>query len=257
MRGIVAILLLASAIHAFAWGLFRSSGSETHKLAATALLMGIFLSLPILKVHRPYFSVLFLAVLANAVAGAAVGLAAYLSQFGFPTGTMAAAMTAGVSMLVLLGGILLSRIDTRGAARSLEERSRTLATRWITLRIKKPPPSDSVSENYFSKVWTQSIAATCGLFVLSLVAVFLQEFSAAILSASMAAIIIAHLALTKIRVRGGLFPSNSEEVQEVISFILARYHQDGRPPGGRLYEAHAGGEGFSEEPVGSAIPGDA
>ena len=110
----------------------------------------------------------------------------------------------------------------------------TVAINRIAKRIRKAPRSDVISENYFSDVWSRSFFAGCGLFILGLIAVYLLEFSTAILALFLSFIVIGRIGLTKLRVRNGSFASNAQEAEEIISYLLTHHKQTGRPPGGQL-----------------------
>ena len=87
MRGSVAIILLTTGIQAAAWGLFSPSYRDPNywKHAAIGLLIGIFLSLPILRVVRvrSLWLSFFVVVCANIAAGGLAAAAVYILRSGF------------------------------------------------------------------------------------------------------------------------------------------------------------------------------
>jgi len=204
------------------------------KYAAIAVLIGIFLSLPILSIkNRAFVSLFFVAVLANAVGGILVAAASHIGQFDFSDVTTSA-IPFVAALLVPLAVIVLIHLETVMTFVYGPESRTTIAVRRIAKRIKKEPQSDAVSANYASDIWLQSLSAGCGLLILSLIATYLLEFSTAILSIFLGIAVFGHIGLTNLRVRNGSFGSNAQEAEEIISYLLDRHQQTGRPPGGRL-----------------------
>jgi hypothetical protein len=257
MRLSVAIILFVQCIHAVVWGLFRSldSAPDHWKLATIALLIGMFLSLPILRVDRSSLTSLFYAISANIVGG---GIAVVTGYIGHSQSTVGAtsAITFGAALLVPLVVIVLTHIEAVATVVFGAESFATIAIRRIAKRIKKTPQSNAISENYVSDIWPRSLSAACGLFVLSLIATYIREYSTAILSLFLSLVVVAHIGLTKLRVRNGSFASNAPETAEIISYILAHYGQTGRPPGGQLSTVDTVHDATREPNAGSAVRGE-
>jgi len=258
MRGSVAIILLVTTLQAAFWGILRFSDSDPDywKYAAIALLVGIFLSLPILSVkNRTYATLFFAAVIANAVGGVLVAAASHIGHFDF-SDVATSAIPFVAALLVPLAAIVFIKFETVATFLYGPESRTIIAMRRIVKRINRAPQSDAVSENYAFDMSSQSISAGCGLLVLGLIATYLLEFSTAILSIFLGIAVFGHIGLTNLRVRNGSFGSNAQEAEEIISYILDHHQKTGLPPGGRLSTVSTVHDAIGAMNVGSSVRGE-
>lgn len=256
MRSSVAIVLAATVAQTIFWSIFSGFvvDPDYWKVTGFGLLLGVLLTLPILRNHYSNLATATYAFRANLLAGLIASLIVLAKHSGIKE------LGATILTIVALSAWMVWPHLGRFAATIFGDDS-AIANRLIRMstKSKREPAklgSDIISVNYYSSIRKASLVAVIGLLVLSWIALYLSEISTAVLLIFLCFGIIGHVLSTEHRVRNGSFGSNASEAEELISYIISHFKKTGGPPGRRL-QAPGTHELISDPSAGATVRGEA